>query len=95
MRLTFQPILLLIVSLIFPKSIENFSVSNKLSNKVHISFNNNDVVVSMKDGYSDILEDKNSTKVQQVTGIAFQGLTEKMIGEAKRPEEIDNTEENI
>ena len=41
------------------------------------------------------LEDKNSTKVQQVTGIAFQGLTEKMIGEAKRPEELDNTEENI
>jgi len=40
---------------------------------------------------SDILdlEDKNSTKVQQVTGIAFQGLTEKMIENAERPKELD------
>ena len=36
------------------------------------------------------LEDKNSTKVQQVTGIAFQGLTEKMIEEAERPKEIES-----
>ena len=39
---------------------------------------------------SDILdlEDKNATRVQQVTGIAFQGLTEDMIDEAQRPKEI-------
>ena len=36
------------------------------------------------------LEDKNSAKVQQVTGIAFQGLTDDMIDVAKRPEEIEN-----
>ena len=36
------------------------------------------------------LEDKNATKVQQVTGIAFQGLTNDMIDVAKRPEEIDS-----
>ena len=35
------------------------------------------------------LEDKNAAKVQQVTGIAFQGLTEKMIEEAERPKEIE------
>ena len=42
---------------------------------------------------SDILdlEDKNSAKVQQITGIQFQGLTDSMIDEAKRPEEIENT----
>ena len=41
---------------------------------------------------SDILdlEDKNATKVQQVTGIAFQGLTNDMIDVAKSPEEIDS-----
>ena len=41
---------------------------------------------------SDILdlEDKNAAKVQQVTGIAFQGLTNDMIDVAKRPEEIDS-----
>ena len=41
---------------------------------------------------SDILdlEDKNATRVQQVTGIAFQGLTEDMIDEAKRPKEIES-----
>ena len=43
---------------------------------------------------SDILdlEDKNSTKVQQVTGIAFQGLTDDMIDVAKRPDEIESSE---
>ena len=41
---------------------------------------------------SDILdlEDKNATRVQQVTGIAFQGLTEDMIDEAQRPKEIES-----
>ena len=41
---------------------------------------------------SDILdlEDKNSTKVQQVTGIAFQGLTNDMIDAAERPKEIES-----
>ena len=41
---------------------------------------------------SDILdlEDKNATKVQQVTGIAFQGLTNDMIDDAERPEETDS-----
>jgi hypothetical protein len=40
---------------------------------------------------SDILdlEDKNSAKVQQVTGIAFQGLTDEMIDVAQRPKEIE------
>ena len=39
---------------------------------------------------SDILdlEDKNAAKVQQVTGIAFQGLTNDMIDAAERPKEI-------
>jgi crotonobetainyl-CoA:carnitine CoA-transferase CaiB-like acyl-CoA transferase len=39
---------------------------------------------------SDILdlEDKGSAKVQQVTGIAFQGLTDDMIDAAERPKEI-------
>ena len=39
---------------------------------------------------SDILdlEDKGSAKVQQVTGIAFQGLTNDMIDAAERPKEI-------
>jgi hypothetical protein len=43
---------------------------------------------------SDILdlEDKNATKVQQVTGIAFQGLTDDMIDVAKRPDEIESSE---
>jgi len=43
---------------------------------------------------SDILdlEDKNATRVQQVTGIAFQGLTDDMIDVAKRPEEIESSE---
>ena len=36
------------------------------------------------------LEDKNATKVQQVTGIAFQGLTNDMIDDAERPKEIDS-----
>tara|TARA_R110002012_G_scaffold194163_4_gene361986 strand:+ start:3404 stop:4129 length:726 start_codon:yes stop_codon:yes gene_type:complete len=36
------------------------------------------------------LEDKGATKVQQVTGIAFQGLTEDMIDVAKRPKEIES-----
>lgn len=36
------------------------------------------------------LEDKNQTKVQQVTGIAFQGLTNDMIEDAERPKEIDS-----
>ena len=42
---------------------------------------------------SDILdlEDKNSTKVQQITGVQFQGLTPSMIEDAKRPKEIENT----
>ena len=41
---------------------------------------------------SDILdlEDKNAAKVQQVTGIAFQGLTSDMIDAAERPKEIDS-----
>ena len=41
---------------------------------------------------SDILdlEDKNSTKVQQITGVQFQGLTPNMIEDAKRPKEIEN-----
>ena len=41
---------------------------------------------------SDILdlEDKNAAKVQQVTGIAFQGLTDDMIDAAERPKEIDS-----
>ena len=34
------------------------------------------------------LEDKNASKVQQVTGIAFQGLTSDMIDAAERPKEI-------
>ena len=40
---------------------------------------------------SDILdlEDKSSAKIQQVTGIAFQGLTDKMIEGAERPKEIE------
>ena len=39
---------------------------------------------------SDILdlEDKNSAKVQQITGVQFQGLTDSMIEEAERPKEI-------
>ena len=35
------------------------------------------------------LEDKSTAKVQQVTGIAFQGLTDKMIENAERPKEIE------
>jgi len=42
---------------------------------------------------SDILdlEDKSSAKVQQITGVQFQGLTNNMIDEAQRPKEIDKT----
>ena len=42
---------------------------------------------------SDILdlEDKNSAKVQQITGVQFQGLTDSMIDEAARPKKIENT----
>ena len=42
---------------------------------------------------SDILdlEDKNTAKVQQITGVQFQGLTDKMIDNAQRPKEIENT----
>jgi hypothetical protein len=41
---------------------------------------------------SDILdlEDKNSAKVQQITGVQFQGLTPNMIEDAKRPKEIES-----
>ena len=39
------------------------------------------------------LDDKNSTKVQQITGVQFQGLTSGMIEEAKRPEEITDGKE--
>ena len=41
---------------------------------------------------SDILdlEDKSAAKVQQITGVQFQGLTDNMIDEAQRPKEIDN-----
>ena len=39
------------------------------------------------------LEDKNAPKVQQVTGIAFQGLTDNMIDKAQRPQiEAENKE---
>ena len=40
---------------------------------------------------SDILdlEDKNATKIQQITGVQFQGLTNDMIDEAQRPKEIE------
>ena len=40
---------------------------------------------------SDILdlEDKNSAKVQQITGVQFQGLTDDMIDNAHRPKEIE------
>ena len=40
---------------------------------------------------SDILdlEDKNAPKVQQITGVQFQGLTDDMIEVAQRPEEIE------
>ena len=42
---------------------------------------------------SDILdlEDKNTAKVQQITGVQFQGLTDSMIDEAQRPKEIENS----
>tara|TARA_R100000008_G_C3584107_1_gene170792 strand:- start:674 stop:1399 length:726 start_codon:yes stop_codon:yes gene_type:complete len=42
---------------------------------------------------SDILdlEDKNSAKVQQITGVQFQGLTDNMIDAAQRPKEIENS----
>ena len=39
MRLTLQVILFLSISLIFPTSIEKFSITNKVPNKVFISFN--------------------------------------------------------
>jgi len=41
---------------------------------------------------SDILdlEDKNSAKVQQITGVQFQGLTDDMIDNAHRPKEIES-----
>ena len=35
------------------------------------------------------LEDKNAAKVQQITGVQFQGFTEDMIESAERPEEIE------
>ena len=40
---------------------------------------------------SDILdlEDKNSAKVQQITGVQFQGLTDDMIDVAQRPKELE------
>ena len=40
---------------------------------------------------SDILdlEDKNSAKVQQITGVQFQGLTDDMIEAAERPKKIN------
>ena len=40
---------------------------------------------------SDILdlEDKSTAKVQQITGVQFQGLTNNMIDEAQRPKEIE------
>jgi len=46
---------------------------------------------------SDILdlEDKNSTKVQQITGVQFQGLTPDMIDEAKRPAELTSNKKEI
>ena len=34
------------------------------------------------------LEDKNAPRVQQITGVQFQGLTDSMIEEAERPKEI-------
>ena len=37
------------------------------------------------------LEDKNAPKVQQITGVQFQGLTDNMIDEAQRPKELDKT----
>jgi hypothetical protein len=42
---------------------------------------------------SDILdlEDKSSAKVQQITGVQFQGLTDNMIDKAQRPKEIENS----
>ena len=41
---------------------------------------------------SDILdlEDKSTAKVQQITGVQFQGLTDSMIEGAERPKEIEN-----
>ena len=41
---------------------------------------------------SDILdlEDKNAPRVQQITGVQFQGLTNDMIDDAQRPKEIDS-----
>ena len=36
------------------------------------------------------LEDKNSTKVQQITGVQFQGFTDSMIEEAERPKEVSD-----
>ena len=35
------------------------------------------------------LEDKNSTKVQQITGVQFKGFDENMIDVAERPKELD------
>tara|TARA_R100001244_G_C5136762_1_gene127044 strand:- start:454 stop:861 length:408 start_codon:yes stop_codon:yes gene_type:complete len=34
------------------------------------------------------LEDKNAPRIQQITGVQFQGLTDNMIDEAQRPKEI-------
>ena len=41
---------------------------------------------------SDILdlEDKNAPRIQQITGVQFQGLTNSMIEEAERPKEIES-----
>ena len=43
---------------------------------------------------SDILdlEDKNTAKIQQITGVQFQGLTNDMIDTAQRPKELENGE---
>ena len=36
------------------------------------------------------LEDKNSTKVQQITGVQFQGFDDEMLGTAERPKVLEN-----
>ena len=35
------------------------------------------------------LEDKNTAKVQQITGVQFQGFDDKMLDTAERPKELD------
>ena len=39
------------------------------------------------------LEDKNATKVTQITAAAFQGFNDSQIEQAKRPVEIENKKE--